>query len=91
VIPQFDWTLEFSLPSPVPLHQFEQSPIVIEVKDRNSDADSLLYRGPNVVGGYPHPNDSSKRVTQSEHPALMQQLNKAAGRVEHNGHFIEEL
>ena len=25
------------------MHQFEQSPVVIEVKDRNADPDSLVY------------------------------------------------
>ena len=54
-IPHFEWTLEWMLSTPFPLHQFTQSPIVIEVKDRNPNADALLYRGPNVVGGYPHP------------------------------------
>jgi hypothetical protein len=34
-----DWTmsLEFALPTPVPLHQFTQSPIVVEVKNRNPE------------------------------------------------------
>jgi heme/copper-type cytochrome/quinol oxidase subunit 1 len=43
-VPHFEWTLEWMLPSPVPLHQFEQSPVVIEVKDRNPDADALIYK-----------------------------------------------
>lgn len=54
-IPHFEWTLEWMLCTPMPQHQFTQTPIVIEVKDRNTNADTLLYRGPNVVGGYPHP------------------------------------
>ena len=54
-IPHFEWTLEWMLSSPMPLHQFTQSPLVIEVKDRNPNADDLVYKGPNVVGGYPHP------------------------------------
>lgn len=87
VIPTFEWTLEWALPSPPPLHQFEQSPVCIEVKDRNPDPDALLYRGANVVGGYAHPNEPAKRVTQAEHQSLKEQLAKAAGRVEHNGHF----
>lgn len=59
---------------------------MIEVKDRNPDADALLYQGPNVVGGYPHP-DSGKAVTTVEHKELISSLAKKAGRVEHNGHF----
>jgi hypothetical protein len=43
VIPNFEWTLEWVLPTPVPLHQFEQSPVVIEVKDRHPDADALVF------------------------------------------------
>ncbi len=72
-IPTFQWTLEFALPTPVPLHQFEQSPIVIEVQDRNTDSDALLYRGPNVVGGYVHP-DTGKKVSASEHKELMKTM-----------------
>jgi hypothetical protein len=69
VIPRFEWSLEFTLSSPPPLHQFNQSPIVIEVLDRNPNADGLLYQGPNVVGGYPHP-DTGKVVSQDEHLTL---------------------
>ena len=43
VIPRYEWTLEFALPTPIPMHQFEQSPVVIEVKDRNPDPDALVY------------------------------------------------
>lgn len=43
VIPHFEWTLEFALPTPVPMHQFEQSPVVIEVADRNPNADDLIF------------------------------------------------
>jgi len=32
-------TLEWVLPSPLPLHCFDQSPIVIEVQNRNPDFD----------------------------------------------------
>lgn len=31
-IPNFEWTLEWMLPTPVPLHQFDQAPIVVEVR-----------------------------------------------------------
>jgi hypothetical protein len=54
-IPHFEWTLEWMLPTPVPMHQFEQAPICIEVKDRNEKADDLVYSGPNVAGGWTHP------------------------------------
>eukprot|EP00567_Pseudictyota_dubia_P011441 CAMPEP_0197445582 /NCGR_PEP_ID=MMETSP1175-20131217/10766_1 /TAXON_ID=1003142 /ORGANISM="Triceratium dubium, Strain CCMP147" /LENGTH=153 /DNA_ID=CAMNT_0042976567 /DNA_START=39 /DNA_END=501 /DNA_ORIENTATION=+ len=37
VTPEFHNTLEFVLPTPVPLHQFEQSPVVIEVSVRNPE------------------------------------------------------
>lgn len=43
VIPHFEWTLEWALPTPVPQHQFEQSPVAIEVTDRNADPDALVY------------------------------------------------
>ena len=59
-IPHFEWTLEWVLSTPFPLHQFTQSPLVIEVKDRNPNADDLVYKGPNVVGGYPHPETGVK-------------------------------
>ena len=54
-VPHFEWTLEWMLSTPFPLHQFTQTPLVIEVKDRNPNADDLVYKGPNIVGGYPHP------------------------------------
>ena len=63
-IPHFEWTLEWMLSSPMPLHQFTQSPLVIEVKDRNPNADDLVYKGPNVVGGYPHP-ETGALVTEA--------------------------
>ncbi len=50
-----EWTLEWMLPTPFPLHTFIQPPIVVEVRDRHPDADKLVYKGPNVAGGYPHP------------------------------------
>ena len=50
-----EWTLEWMLPTPMPLHTFIQPPIVVEVRDRHPDADKLVYKGPNVAGGYPHP------------------------------------
>jgi len=43
VVPHFDWTLEWALPTPVPQHQFTQSPVVIEVTDRNTDPEKLVY------------------------------------------------
>ena len=43
MIPRFEWTLEFALPTPVPMHQFEQSPVVVEVKDRNPNPDALVH------------------------------------------------
>jgi hypothetical protein len=43
VVPRFDWTLEWALPTPVPQHQFTQSPVVIEVTDRNTDPEKLVY------------------------------------------------
>ena len=70
IIPHFEWTLEFVLPRPLPMHQFEQSPVCIEVKDRNPDPDALLYTGPNVCGGYPHPT-TGKLVTREEHEAMV--------------------
>lgn len=90
MIPRYEWTLEFTLSSPPPLHQFEQSPIVIEVKDRHPNSDELLYQGPNVVGGYPHPV-TGKTVSQAEHKAVREALNDAAGHVEHNGHFKSDV
>lgn len=72
-IATYHWTLEWALPSPPPLHQFEQSPIVIEVKDRNPDSDALIYRGPNVIGGYPHP-DTGKTVSVAEHKEVMKTM-----------------
>lgn len=83
-VPHFEWTLEWMIPAPVPLHGFVQSPIVIEVKDRNKDADALVYDGPNIVGGYAHP-ETGKTVTVEEHKAVVEKLNKAAGRPAHRG------
>lgn len=37
VEPKFEWTLEWVLPTPVPLHQFAESPVVVEVINRNPD------------------------------------------------------
>uniref|UniRef100_A0A7S1GE91 Uncharacterized protein n=1 Tax=Bicosoecida sp. CB-2014 TaxID=1486930 RepID=A0A7S1GE91_9STRA len=37
VTPKFEWTLEWALPTPVPLHQFAESPVVVEVINRNPD------------------------------------------------------
>lgn len=37
VTPEFTMSLEFALPTPVPLHQFVQSPIVVEVVCRNPE------------------------------------------------------
>jgi len=54
------------------LHQFTQSPIVIEVKDRNANADDLVYHGPNVIGGYTHPI-TGKTVSQAEHAKVMKE------------------
>lgn len=39
VEPEVFMSLEFALPTPVPLHQFEQSPIVVEVRNRNPEYD----------------------------------------------------
>jgi len=44
VVPRFEWTLEWALPTPVPLHQFTQSPVVIEVTDRNPNPETLVHR-----------------------------------------------
>lgn len=54
------------------MHQFTQSPIVIEVKDRNANADDLVYHGPNVIGGYTHPI-TGKTVSQAEHAKVMKE------------------
>lgn len=54
-----EWTLEWMLPTPVPLHTFIQPPIVVEVRDRNTDADKLVYKGPNVAGATPTPSRAS--------------------------------
>lgn len=70
-IPSYHWTLEWALPTPVPLHQFEQSPIVIEVKDRNPSPDDMTYIGPNVVAGYVHPETGKIVKDQAEHAAIM--------------------
>jgi hypothetical protein len=37
VEPEFFDSLEFALPTPVPLHQFVQSPIVVDVINRNPE------------------------------------------------------
>ena len=37
--PDFHWTLEFALPPLMELHQFAESPIIIEVQNRDPDAD----------------------------------------------------
>jgi hypothetical protein len=55
----------------VPLHQFEQSPIVIEVKDRNPSPDDMVYIGPNVVAGYAHPETGKIVKDQAEHKQVM--------------------
>jgi hypothetical protein len=70
-IPSYHWTLEWALPTPVPLHQFEQSPIVIEVKDRNPNPDDMTYVGPNVVAGYVHPETGKVVKDQAEHSKVM--------------------
>ena len=87
VVPKFEWSLEWALPTPVPQHQFEQvrrrrragrslrpaevpalhpprrpartpqSPVVIEVTDRNPHPEALVLNGPDVAGGYPDPLD----------------------------------
>lgn len=68
VVPKFEWTLEWALPTPVPQHQFEQSPVVIEVTDRNPDPEKLVQNGPDAVGGYPDPlNPQASFVTVEEH------------------------
>lgn len=69
VIPRYEWTLEWVLSSPPPLHQFEQTPVVVEVTDRHPNADQLVYKGANVVAGYPHP-DTGKIVDRAEHLKL---------------------
>jgi hypothetical protein len=66
------------------MHQFEQTPIVIEVKDRNPKADDLVYSGPNVAGGWTHPV-TGKVVSVEEHGDVVLALNKAAGRPKHVG------
>jgi hypothetical protein len=70
-MPLYVWSLEWALPTPVPLHQFTQSPIVIEVKDRNPDPDNMAYIGANVVAGYPHPETGKKVATEAEHAEVM--------------------
>ncbi len=70
-IPEFTWSLEWALPTPVPLHQFTQSPIVIEVKDRHPDSDKLVYSGANVIAGYPHPDNGKMVGTPAEHKEVM--------------------
>lgn len=86
VVPKFEWSLEWALPTPVPQHQcvnarvrtwvvaergpqlppplprrplpdyrFEQSPVVIEVTDRNPAPERLIADGPDTAGGYPDP------------------------------------
>ena len=74
-IPHFEWTLEFALPTPVPAHQFHESPMWVEVKDRNPDPDNMIYKGPNVIGGYVHPV-TGKIVSREEHVAFMDQVTK---------------
>ena len=66
------------------MHQFEQTPIVIEVKDRNPKADDLVYSGPNVAGGWTHPI-TGKVVSVEDHSDVVSSLNKAAGRPKHVG------
>jgi hypothetical protein len=62
VIPHFEWTLEWVLPTPVPLHQFEQSPVAIEVTDRNADPDALVY---SVRGGREEGRERERAGRQS--------------------------
>lgn len=69
VVPKFQWTLEWALPTPVPLHQFEQSPVVIEVTDRHPDPEKLIANGPDPVGGYPDPENPAQMMTVEEHVA----------------------
>merc|ERR1712137_700785 len=38
-IPNFEFSVEFLLGIPVPHHQFEQPPILVEVANRNADLD----------------------------------------------------
>lgn len=60
VIPHFEWTLEFALPTPVPMHQFETSPVVIEVQDRNPNSDALIFSVRSTRGS-PHVLTSAYR------------------------------
>mmetsp|Transcript_20301 Transcript_20301/g.47010 ORF Transcript_20301/g.47010 Transcript_20301/m.47010 type:complete len:93 (-) Transcript_20301:33-311(-) len=39
--PHMEFTLEWMLPSPVPMHVFDQPPIVVEVKNRNPDFEEM--------------------------------------------------
>jgi hypothetical protein len=79
-IPHFEWTLEWMLSTPFPLHQFTQSPLVIEVKDRNPNADDLVYSGPNVVGGFPHPDTGVKVTVEVRcHPPFFSSFYVALG------------
>mmetsp|Transcript_54011 Transcript_54011/g.96730 ORF Transcript_54011/g.96730 Transcript_54011/m.96730 type:complete len:103 (+) Transcript_54011:155-463(+) len=34
-VPEFYWTLEFILPNLMDLHQYQESPVIVEVQDRN--------------------------------------------------------
>jgi hypothetical protein len=79
-----EWTLEWMLPTPVPLHTFIQPPIVVEVRDRNTDADKLVYKGPNVAGGYPHPI-TGELVAEESHDRVMRSLNMVSRRPRHVG------
>jgi hypothetical protein len=38
-IPNFEFSVEFLLGIPVPHHQFEQPPILVEVANRNAELD----------------------------------------------------
>ena len=70
----------------MPLHQFTQSPVAIEVMDRNADPDGLVFSGPNIVAGYPHPT-SGKVVSMDEHTAAMaKQAAEEKAREAHHGH-----
>jgi len=37
--PDFYWTLEFALPPLMELHQFGESPVIVDVQNRDPDAD----------------------------------------------------
>jgi hypothetical protein len=65
------------------MHQFEQSPIVIEVKDRNPEADDLVYKGPNIIGGYRHPVEN-KVVSREEHAKVAAAFASKVGHHDHH-------